>query len=213
MGIHPLFSFMYAYNQSMKNQYRAWLYALLAFMGLGFVACSVITHGVRMLQYYTELSNIIGAAGAGIMAYDLFRSRKIPLWLKRFRFVGVCLTTVTFLVVIFILAPQFGFLWILFSGQMKYTHTICPILSAVLFVLFEKEPALKRKDCILAVYPTMLYGAVTLVLNWLNLMYGPYPFLHVHEQPWFMTLLWVMIIFGGNYLIALVFYRLGQRNS
>ncbi len=213
MGIHPLFYCMYAYNQSMKNKHKAWLYALLAGMGLGSVTYSVITHGVQMLQYYTELSNIIGAAGAAVMSYYLFRSREIPLWLKRFRFVGVCLTTVTFLVVIFVLAPQFGFLWILFSGQMKYTHTICPILSAVLFVLLEKKPALARKDCILAVCPTMLYGAVTLTLNYLNLMYGPYPFLHVHEQPWFMTLLWIVIIFGGNYLIALGFYRTGERKS
>lgn len=204
---------MYAYNQGMKNQYKAWLYALLACMGLGSVTCSVITRGLQMLQYYTELSNIIGAAGAGIMAYYLFRSYKIPLWLKRFRFVGVCLITVTFLVVIFVLAPQFGFLWILFSGQMKYTHTICPILSAVLFVLFEKMPALARKDCIPAVYPTMLYGTVTLVLNYLNLMYEPYPFLHVHEQPWYMTLFWIVMILGGSYLIALAFYRTGQRKG
>lgn len=195
----------------MEKNMKAWLYALLALMGMGSVIYSTIVHGPQMLQYYTELSNLFGAAAAGIMAYYLFRGYETPLWLKRFRFIGVCLTTVTFLVVIFVLAPQFGFLWILFSGQMKFTHTLCPLLSALLFVLYEKEPPLRKKDCVLAVLPTVLYGAVTLTLNYMKLMYGPYPFLHVYEQPWFMTVIWVIIMFGGNYLIALAFYQTGVK--
>ena len=40
------------------------------------------------------------------------------------------------------------------------------------------------------------------ILNIAKLYVGPYPFLHVYEQPVYMTVFWIFAIIGGNVLIA-----------
>ena len=41
-----------------------------------------------------------------------------------------------------------------------------------------------------------------LILNIAKLYVGPYPFLHVYEQPVYMSVFWILAIIGGNVLIA-----------
>ena len=37
-------------------------------------------------------------------------------------------------------------------------------------------------------------------------MVGPYPFLFVYEQPWYMSIIWSVVMLGGSYLLAYLLY-------
>lgn len=189
---------------------------LLGIIQVYAVMNSVLDDGIHMLQYYTELSNLFSGFVALAMAYYAYQyyknESKIPMRIRNLRFTTVCLTTITFLVAVFVLGRTFGYSWILFHGQMLYTHTICPILSFILFVFFEKEPPLKKEAILQTLLPTALYGMVVIPLNILKVMVGPYPFLRVYEQPWYVSILWFVGIGIFAYGLAKSIYYLSQTN-
>ena len=49
---------------------------------------------------------------------------------------------------------------------------------------------------------TIVYAIPVLILNIAKLYVGPYPFLHVYEQPVYMSVFWILAILGGNVVIA-----------
>jgi len=51
--------------------------------------------------------------------------------------------------------------------------------------------------------PTIIYAIISIILNILKVMDGPYLFLHVYNQPIYASVLWIIGILGGAYLIAL----------
>lgn len=166
--------------------------------------------GWTILKYYTQLSNLFGALACLLIAGFEIQSLRIgkdrtPLWAYGIQFSAVCCLMVTFLVVLFVLAPDAGkngYRTMLTEGDMLYHHLLCPILILVVFVALER-PALPLRAAALAVIPTLIYGIVTLVLNLARRLDGPYPFLRVYRQPVPMSVFWFVAIIGGNYLIAL----------
>ena len=57
--------------------------------------------------------------------------------------------------------------------------------------------------------PTLIYGVVSLYMNYIRAYIGPYPFLYIYIQPVYMTVIWMILIFGGAGLIA---WRLAALN-
>ncbi len=53
----------------------------------------------------------------------------------------------------------------------------------------------EKRDSLLALIPTGLYALVMVPLNVFRVYDGPYPFLRVHNQPWYMSILWMAAIF------------------
>lgn len=201
-----------------KSRYQfIWIGSLLlGILELVVVLDSVLDDGIRMLQYYTELSNLISGIVLLISSYHTYRYLKedieIPEWIRIARFTTVCLTSITFLIALFVLGPTYGYVWILFHGQMIFTHTICPILSFLLFVIFEKEPPLNEKAVIYSLLPTILYGLITIPLNILRVMHGPYPFLYVYEQSWYTSILWVIGILVFAFFLAKGIFYLNRKD-
>lgn len=171
---------------------------------------SLARMGVGLLQFYTQDSNLIAMAACLALAVQqllyLRGRRGAPArWALVFKYVAVSLLMVTFLVVVFVLAPSFGksgYSVMLFDGAMLYHHTLCPLLALLSFLLFERQGILVRRDALTALIPTALYALVTLTLNLLRVMDGPYPFLKVYEQPIYMSIVWFIVILGGAYAIA-----------
>lgn len=171
-------------------------------------------YGWGLFQYYTQLSNMFALlVSAGFVAYGIcaivFKSNIIPLWLKLLRFMATCCLSVTMIVVFAVLIPMIGeggFRLMVLIDSTPYHHLLCPLLSIISFIFFEIKPELKLKHTLIALIPTIVYGAVMFVLNLVRAIVGPYPFLLVYNQPWFVTILWALALFGGAYTIGWLLY-------
>ena len=176
----------------------------VAIMALRGVIMSYVNYKWGTFLYYTVLSNLFAAIACLLVcAFQL--SGNVPQWVYGVQYAAVCCLTVTFLVVIFVLAPaagEHGYRTMLLKGDMLYHHLLCPVLILVSFLLLER-PTLPVHYALFAMLPTLLYGTITMLLNILRKLNGPYPFLHVYEQPVYMSIIWFIAIIGGSYLIAL----------
>ncbi len=172
-------------------------------------ALSFRQSGWKMLIFYTEDSNLLSLAACAVWCFLLLRRPAAPpRWARALKYMSVCCLTVTFVVVVTVLAPltagggAAGYRVMLTRGSMLFNHLLCPVLSFLTFTLLEREPPLSRRAVFAAVVPTALYAAVTTLLNALRVMEGPYPFLRVYEQPLWLSFVWAGAILGGAYLLA-----------
>lgn len=192
-----------------KNKLTAFLFCNLAitiFEAIGLVI-SFAQIGLEAFKYYTELSNLLLFIASVVNIF--FATRAIvakkttlpkPVWLLFYS--AISTTTLTFLVVVFVLSWMHnGLLFVLTTGSMLYTHTICPILGILCFILFAPK-IFTKKYALLATSLTGLYGLVAIILNILHIWRGPYPFLYVHEQPVWASIAWLIGILGGAYGIT-----------
>lgn len=173
---------------------------------------------IVMLTYYTTDSNILMAVACMFDMYYQIRAMKgetVPKWIKKLKFSGVCCLSITFLVVLCVLAPQggiVGYYRIFFEGPLKYQHFLCPLLAVIsLLVVDSRQEAVGETMAKLALIPTLCYALVSTVGNITKLMYGPYPFLYVYEQPVYMSVLWTVIILGMAYVIGWGLWKINHR--
>ena len=104
-----------------------------------------------------------------------------------------------------------GYVGMLFTGSMLYSHFLCPVLAVLSCLFFDPDQLPGRRAALYALIPTALYAAVTIVLNLCRLIEGPYPFLLVYQQSWWASVLWCIAIVGGAYLICLGLFSLMRR--
>lgn len=176
----------------------------------------------QTLTFYTENSNLFSAAVCLLVAvcqvWALVSGRELPRWVKRLKFLAACCLTMTFLTVVFVLAPYYpdeGGVWFLLTeSSMLYHHLLNPLCVFVSFVFLEREPRLRARNIPLALLPTALYGIIALWANYQRLWTGPYPFLLVYEQTTQQTVLWCAAILLLNLFCAgLVWWLGGNRKK
>lgn len=196
---------------------------ILVVIGLIGLIETIIGFGNPALEYYTQLSNYFALISATIYTVYLYKSIKgkakgnnnnkeikattIPKWVSILKYSSTLSLLVTFLVVVFILTPMFGlksFSWMLFQDTNFYFHTICPILTFVSFIFFETHYIKGLRDNIRAMYFTMIYATLFIILNILRVVKGPYPFLMVHDQPIYMSIIWFILIVGGAFGLSML---------
>lgn len=108
-------------------------------------------------------------------------------------------------VVVFIRIPMNNFTVV---GELLLDRTnfleliLCPVLSYVSFRLFNEYSDFSRKEAFLASVPTALYSVVMVILNYFNIIRGPYIFLLVHEQPMWVSVLAFSFIIFLTFVIA-----------
>ena len=171
--------------------------------------------GDQTLTFYTENSNLFSAAVCLLVAvcqvWALASGHELPRWVKRLKFLAACCLTMTFLTVVFVLAPYYpdeGGVRFLLSS-MLYHHLLNPLCVFVSFVFLEREPRLPARNIPLALVPTAVYGAIALWANYQRLWTGPYPFLLVYEQTVQQTVLWSAAILVMNLLCAALVWLVG----
>lgn len=169
---------------------------------------SLIDQGLDSFQFYTQDSNYLAMAASLCFciygAKQLRTKDEMPGWVHTFRYVTVSCLMVTFFVVILVLMPMMGenTLYMLYGGSMLYQHTLCPILAAISFFVFEVEGQLSKRKILKALVPTLVYALAAIILNLCRVMEGPYPFLMVYAQPWYASVLWCVVILGIAGLLA-----------
>ncbi len=192
--------------------------AIVALEAVGFAITFARPDGADYLKYYTQESNLLLLAAcfvAAMFQWPAFRhGRDIPAWVRLLKYVATCCIAVTLAVVIFVLSPSevpargcAGYFDTLWGGTNFYFHFVCPILGIVNFIFFEKNSDFRPTVALLALLPTVLYAAIAMGLNIARLTVGPYFFLHVYEQPIYMSLIWCVVVLGGAYALAYALYR------
>ncbi len=175
--------------------------------------------GVWMFQFYTQDSNLLALAACALLTAFQLRALRtgaaIPLWAQRLKYAAVCCLSVTFLVVVLVLAPMSGGAYglMLLEDTMLYHHLLCPIVAFLGFMLFERKPALRRVDALLPAILTLLYAAVLIALNMARVVNGPYPFLRVYAQSVPASILWALVMLGGAETLSWGLYALHNRRA
>ena len=147
--------------------------------------------------YYTECSNVVLLIAAAVHLSYLLRRKAVPPVVNRLRYIATCLTTVTFLVTVCVLIPWYGHPeFFLLEKNGLFQHLLCPILAVAGLPLLRP---VRKKDCLLALLPTLVYGIVFYTLNYFRVILGPYPFLMVHDQPWYMSIIWFAVLAAAAY--------------
>ena len=177
----------------------------------------IYENGMIMLSYYTVESNLfISLACILDMIYQIrvFKQKEGQAWIKDVKYLATCCMTITFMVVLFVLAPAGGipeYIRMFFEGPLKYQHTLCPILAVFsFFVIDTYQNDLKKKRILLSLTPTVLYAVVSTSLNIAKVMYGPYMFLHVYEQSIGMSVFYVALILGMAYVIGYFLWKISS---
>ena len=181
---------------------------------IGFILVAT-ENGISSLKYYTPDSNIFVLVAAMLYVIYYFRSEKaqndeIPYYVGLLKYIASCVVTVTFIVVLTVLAPsrvsqgQDAVIHVIVGGSNLFHHVLCPILCVISYIFIDNNISINIKENILATIPTFLYGTITLILNIARVMEGPYIFLYVYEQSVFMSVFWFIAIVGGGFLIAFI---------
>ena len=192
--------------------------ANLAIVGMELRAIPLSWDGVhaQMFLFYTELSNLFAMGVCFVTALCQLRALltggEMPAWVRTLKYTVTCCLMLTFLTVVFVLAPMYGpdgHYVMLLTSSMLYNHFLNPVTALLSYVLLERVPALPRRAVGRAMIPTLVYGGIMLAANVAKVYKGPYPFLYVYEQPLWTSCMWVVVILGGALLIAWAVWKLG----
>lgn len=209
-------------NQEHKTKRWQIILAMLMFItGIAGVALSAQAQGLEVFDAYTENSNIFNLITVSI--YLLYLIGFLPIktkqgikFIKQIRYISTCCLTLTFIIVLFVLAPMEGlngYKTMFFSGAMLFNHLLTPLLSFYSFVFMEKEPILEKKNSLYALIPTLIYAVITVTLNAIGVLDGPYPFLCVRDQSIMVSIIWILIIFSVNYALSVLILYLNRKNK
>ena len=163
-----------------------------------------------ILRYYHHYSNLFILISSVILVFSIInelrgRTKKSSYGVRLFRFMAVTSELLTAAVVVFIRIPinNFNDVGELLLDRTNFLELIlCPVLSYVSFRLFNEYSDFARKEALLASVPTAVYSVVMVVLNYYNIIRGPYIFLLVHEQPIWVSILVFSLIIFLTYVIA-----------
>lgn len=173
--------------------------------------------GLKMLILYTIDSNILGGIACFIAAVftlrQIINNKPLPKRVSMLKYISTCCLCVTFFVVLFILAPTNGtdgFTEMFFRNDLLFHHLLCPLVSILSLLLFDKVPFKPITSALIALIPTAFYAEITIILNITHVAEGPYPFLLVCQQPIYISILWFFIIFSGAFVISLILSKIKQ---
>ena len=150
--------------------------------------------------FYTELSNLAAAMSAFCLL--VFGQ---SAWITAFRYLSICMLVMTFLVTTCVLVPMGGdpkiLLW---SGTGLYHHVLCPVISAVSYILIENHA--EREPVWLPILITVAYGLIMMFMNGIGKVDGPYPFFRVRKQSVPVTIFWVAVLIAVIAAISFAVY-------
>lgn len=116
--------------------------------------------GLKQFRFFTNLSNILCAIAALLMAFSQIGS-EVSQAVFMLKYLGTVSLTLTFLTVLLFLAPFHGGFAKWFGGEFFYTHLVGPLLAILSFCMLEKRP-MSLGTAMMGLIPMLLYGAVYL---------------------------------------------------
>lgn len=187
--------------------------ALIILGLIGFIETIKIL-GKFDIKYYTLDSNLLAIVVELLYLYFVVVEEKIPRWLQLLKYVVVLSLVITFIVVVLVLVPMdnYRYGYYLFYSSQLYYHTLCPILAFISFMFLENY-SYEKKDRFYALSFTIIYAIIAIVLNLIGVINGPYPFLKIRLNPWYVSIMWLVVILGMAYLLSNLLYYLKKKTS
>ena len=172
------------------------LHIILLFLELIARIHDMQVFGLRMLTYYTIDSNILQMLVSAATVYLIMtkKDQMGPAGLAVLHLICAVSLTITFLIALFVLAPQEGFAYYFLWNVAPINHLIGPLISIITFLFMEKSPTLPKAAVFAPMGATILYGIIALILNGVRLLDGPYFFLRVYDTSPGTIILWFCII-------------------
>ena len=116
-----------------------------------------LEEGAQYLKYLTVLSNLWLGVAEALYALSCLMN-EIPGWVKRLKYVGVTLTTLTFAAVLFYIGPKTGFVSA-YADANLWLHLILPLLALIEYLIFHRTDRLTLRDTLLPLPLIAAYGA------------------------------------------------------
>jgi len=162
--------------------------------------------------YYTEDSNLICLIGSLLYVIYYIRKKENGKTVNLIRFISTLNLTITFVVTLFLLSREYGLYEIMIENEFILFHTICPIISLISYLFFEKYKNIKNSKIMYkAPVPTLIYGIIIWAFNLLKIYDGPYQFLRVYENKLTTSLISFFGMGLGLYIITFVLYEIKKK--
>jgi len=120
-------------------------------------------------------------------------------------------------VVLFVLLPMLKTLKILFGNFAMFNlHLLTPIIVTIRFLFFEKKRNnISHIDSLYGSLPVLVYGVIVLFLVIIKVFNQennkiPYPFLNIYGNPWWVTFISIIGIFGFTFGLCILLNYLNQ---
>ena len=116
---------------------------------------------MEMFKFYTVDSNIL----MGIMALIMViyekkllkkKIKEIPKFVYILKLIGTSAITLTFIVTLFFLSPQYGF-YAMYNNNNLFLHLVIPVLAIITYVFYEKHDN-KYSYAFLGIIPMLIYS-------------------------------------------------------
>lgn len=189
------------------------LNAVIIMMELFGLTLSIIHQKGLCLQYYTIDSNIL-ALISSILVLMNYKKKKIPKYVNILKYISAVVLLITFLVVIFVLAPvENNYQQWLLEGEMLFHHLLCPILAFISFVFVEKKIKLDRKDIKYPVIASLIYSIILIILNYAHVVSGPYSFLRFNYHSFTNNLINIICFVTLFILTSIFVYQIKNKRN
>ena len=128
--------------------------------------------GWQSFHLFTILSNMIMGVVSGMcipFAVDGLRYHNyhLPRWFVNLLFMATCGVTITFVIAVTVLSSAVGFYRVMIYRHNIIIHTICPVLSILLFIFLNSDHTIKFKSSLIAILPLMAYAFLYTIMVFL----------------------------------------------
>ena len=168
----------------------------------------LVKSGFDSFQFFTTDSNVLAALSSLVMIpYEVQilrgKRKKLPHAAIVFKYIGMTSVMLTFLTVMVLLMPTYGAVFTLL-GTAFYMHLTGPLTALATFLFLETDSKIKLPETVLAIIPSLLYGAVYLTqVVFIGEKNGGWSDFYTFNRGGYWYIAMVVII-GVTYLIAVL---------
>ncbi len=168
----------------------------------------LVKSGFDSLMFFTTDSNLVAALSALVLIpleIQILRGKrdKLPRFAVVLKYIGMTAVMLTFITVVTLLLPLYDIKFLLL-GTAFYMHLAGPMAALISFVFLETDSKIKFPETLLALLPSVLYGAVYLTeVVLIGEQNGGWMDFYTFNRGgyWFITM---PVILGVTFLIAVL---------
>ena len=148
------------------------IFMLTGFKFMGDDKLLVSSKGYENFKFFTVDSNVLMGLSA-LLFLIYYKKGEVPKWVKLLKFAGTVSVALTFVTVVFYLAPFSGYDFLaFFINNNLFFHLIVPILSIVTFICFDGLYNVKNKELLYGLVPMVLYSIYYMALSFTHIKNG-----------------------------------------